>query len=150
MNVLGLSIENAKELLEKGGIYKFAIEMQEIANKCFAGEELDDFSERIFGYICNGGVYGNSENQIAVNRRGNKGRLAYLWMRLFPSFRTMAITYPVLKKLPILLPIFWVVRWVRALFKGKATSLATQLSVSNGLSNEKIREVADICTHLGL
>ena len=147
---MGLNVENAKELLEKGGIYKFALRMQDIAKKCFAGEGLDEFSEKIFGYICGGGVYGNAENKIAVHRRENKGRLAYLWMRLFPSFRTMAITYPVLKKVPILLPIFWVVRWVRALFKGKAASLATQLSVSNNLTNEKLEEVGDICTRLGL
>ena len=147
---MGLNVENAKELLEKGGIYKFALQMQEIANKCFAGEGLDEFSEKIFGYICGGGVYGNSENLIAINRRGNKSKLAYLWMRLFPSFRTMSITYPVLKKAPILLPFCWIARWIRALFKGKATSLANQLTISHSLTDEKIKEVGDICTRLGL
>ncbi len=147
---MGLKVENARELLEKGGIYKFALQMQEIANKCFLGEELDEFSEKIFGYICGGGVYGNSENLIAINRRGNKSKLAYLWMRLFPSFRTMSITYPILKKAPILLPFCWVARWIRALFKGKATSLANQLTISHSLTDEKIKEVGDICTRLGL
>ena len=147
---MGLSIENAKELLEKGGIYKFAIEMQEIANKCFAGEELDELSERVFGYIHSGGVYGNAENKIAVHRRENKGTLSYIVYRLFPPYRVIVHSYPVLKKAPILLPFCWVARWIRALFKGKATTLASQVSVSAGLDDGKIREVADICTHLGL
>lgn len=147
---MGLKVENAKELLEKGGIYKFALQMQEIANKCFAGEGLDEFSEKIFGYICGGGVYGNAENKIAVHRRGNKGTLSYIIYRLFPPYRVIVHSYPVLKKAPILLPFCWVARWIRALFKGKASTLASQVSVSAGITDEKIKEVGDICTRLGL
>lgn len=147
---MGLKVENAKELLEKGGIYKFALQMQEIANKCFAGEGLDEFSEKIFGYICGGGVYGNAENKIAVHRRENKGTLSYIIYRLFPPYRVIVHSYPVLKKAPILLPFCWVARWIKALFKGKASTLASQVSVSAGLADEKIKEVGDICTRLGL
>ena len=36
---------------------------------------------------------------------------------VFPSSATLEYKYPVLKKWPILLPIFWVYRWYLALFR---------------------------------
>ncbi len=147
---MGVSYTAARELLEASGIYKFAAEMHELAEKCFSGEELDELSRSILGYIYSGGVYGNSENKIASFKSENKGTLAYIVKRLFPKYRVMAISYPVLKKAPILLPFCWVVRWIRAVFGGKSKQFANQLAVSSSLSDEKVREVSEIRSHLGI
>ncbi len=147
---MGVSYTDARELLERAGIYKFAAEMHNLASKCFSGEELDELSRSILGYIYSGGVYGNSENKIASFKSKNKGTFAYLIKRLFPQYRVMVISYPILKKAPILLPFCWVWRWIRALFGGKSKQFANQIAVSSSLSDDKVREVSEIRSHLGI
>ena len=147
---MGVSYADARELLERAGIYKFASEMHALANKCFSGEELDGLSRSILSYIYSGGVYGNTENKIASFKSKNKGTLAYLVKRLFPRYKVMAISYPVLKKAPILLPFCWVLRRIRAVFGGKSKKFANQIAVATNLDDEKVREVSEIRSHLGI
>ena len=41
---------------------------------------------------------------------GFSGRLMYLWGLLFPSGKNMRQIYPILEKVPVLLPVFWLIR----------------------------------------
>lgn len=145
---MGISYVTARELLEKAGIYKFAAEMRDIAYKALSGEELNGLSKSIFQYIYSGGVYGNSENKLAVYKSEDKGTFSYIIHRIFMPYRAMCMLFPILKKAPILLPAFWVVRLVRAVFKGKSKNFANQISVSSNMSDEKVREVSDIRSYL--
>ena len=70
-------------------------------------------------YTVTGGTYGNLENAYLRKTR-KKGRFALVMERLFPPYKTMSIRYPVLKKCPILLPIFYVVRIITSVFDGSA------------------------------
>jgi hypothetical protein len=67
----------------------------------------------MLGYIFDSGTYGtvkhNIENQVA-----KKGRFGYFLSRTFLSYDLMKGLYPVLKVLPVLLPVFWVWRLVSA------------------------------------
>lgn len=66
--------------------------------------------------ILSDGVYGRAEKRWIKESR-KKGRGKYLFGRLFPPFRTMKQAFPVLKKLPFLLPFFWIWRILRGVFK---------------------------------
>lgn len=66
--------------------------------------------------ILSDGVYGRAEKRwIKESRKAGRGK--YLFGRLFPPFRTMKQAFPVLKKLPFLLPFFWIWRILRGVFK---------------------------------
>ncbi len=147
---MGISYSCAKELLEKAGIYKFASEMSKLAEQCFTNNERDSLSDSILKYIFMGGVYGSAENHIAVDKAKTKSSVTYALKRLFPPYKSMIITYPFLKKCFFLLPFCYVARWIRAIFGGKSKRIALEMACANNMSNERIKEIKEICSHLGL
>ncbi|MBQ7817873.1 MAG: S24/S26 family peptidase [Oscillospiraceae bacterium] len=60
----------------------------------------------------------DADNVEIYARKGiqKKGAGKYFWGRVFLPYSQMCMYYPCLWKMPILLPVFWVVRWVTALF----------------------------------
>lgn len=140
----------AEALLKKAGIYKFAGEISKVANDCFSANARDGFSDLVLDYIYIGGVYGSKENSIAVEKSRKNSTLIYAIKRLFLPYNSMVIAYPILKKAPYLLPIFWVIRWWEAVFDGKTKRIAKEINCANTLSNQKIEEVKAIRKRLGL
>lgn len=140
----------AEELLRKAGIYKFATEMSNIAEKCFSKNTEDVFADTVLKYIYSGGVYGSSENNIAVYKSKKNSSFLYLIERLFLPYNSMTVSYPILKKAPYLLPFCWIVRWIKALFGGKSKRIVSEMNCANNLSDERIKEVTAIRSRLGL
>lgn len=89
-------------------------------------QKLSDISGRWFGKkvivneedfaLFTDGVYGKIEN-LWEHELQKKGRAKYLFGRLFPSYAVMKTGYPVLAKLPFLLPFCWIARLFRGLFR---------------------------------
>ena len=147
---MGISYSCAKKLLTKAGIYKFASEMSKLAEQCFTYNDRDAFSDTVLKYIFEGGVYGSVENHVAVDKFKNKGSVAYALKRLFLPYKLMIKLYPFLQKAPYLLPIYWVVRWIKAIFGGKSKQIVSEMSRVNNIPDEKVDEVKAICSRLGL
>ncbi len=137
----------ARALLEEAGIYRFAEEMSGLANKCFTERRGDD---PLLSYIWRGGVYGSVENQVAVQKHVTRSRFVYLLKRLFLPYKFMVILYPGLKKVPILLPVYWVRRWIRAILDGKTAHYASEISALGNVSQENLSEIKEIRQRLGL
>lgn len=140
----------AEDLLKQAGIDTFAREMCSIANKCFSLDEKDAFSDLVLQYIFRGGVYGTKDNRIAVKKGEAGNAFLYALKRLFLPYRSMVILYPVLKKLPLLLPICWVARCASAVLKGKGKRIASELERVNDISDDTLSELAEIRSRLGL
>ena len=138
----------AEKLLKKAGIYTFASQMSKIANECFTLNERDEFSDLVLKYIFSGGVYGNKQNHIAVKKSKKTSSIGYVLGRIFMPYKAMAMKYPVLRKCPILLPIFWVVRCFSVIFKGKSKEIKSELLTVNKVSDDKITEISEICAKL--
>ena len=147
---MGISYGCAEELLKRGGIYVFAAKMSRIANQCFAENRIDELGELALKYICAGGVYGSSQNAVAVKKSKNSSSVVYVFRRMFMPYHSMVYSYPVLKKAPILLPFCWVARWFKAIFGGKSKKISSEISCVNNMSEEKIVEVKGLCDRLGL
>ncbi len=149
-NRMNAHFSDAEELLKKAGIYTFASEMSRISNMCFTENTEDELAELVLKYIYNGGVYGSYENTIAVFKTKNNSSFGYLMKRLFMPYKTMKELFPILKKAPILLPVFWVVRWVRAIFEGRTKSFVGEISSSKSVTDTSVGEAREICSRLGL
>ena len=83
-----------------------------------SGDEITDYlTDRIFS--C--GVYGTKENSmlsegVRISKKHKNVKLHKFFSVVFPSFSGMKTLYPILKKLPFLLPFCWVIRWFKVLF----------------------------------
>ncbi len=84
----------------------------------FAGKPSDGISELITKTVFGTGLFGTQENHVlsgGLRLQANSGkknaRGQKILYTIFLPYQHMCKRYPVLEKLPILLPVMWVVRW---------------------------------------
>lgn len=102
--------------------------VQDLLDNWFKGAPATEATELITRSAFQGGVHDEFNRSVADNvmRRHTddgdpllKMKIIWFFRALFPSRITMSYTYPVLTKCPVLLPVFWVVRWFNALFRDR-------------------------------
>ncbi|MBE6109026.1 MAG: hypothetical protein E7194_01255 [Erysipelotrichaceae bacterium] len=115
-----IDVNYVNSMLSMSKLKEFADQSAQLidawANNLTLSAELEEMEEIIFS----AGSYGTDESRIRNHMRrafskGNKTRIQYLRYRVFPPYSLMKAAYPVLEKLPVLLPFCWIYRFV---FKG--------------------------------
>ncbi len=136
---LNLNREYLDAQLKAIGVLDFERKMGKLCESLFDGnsEEID---KDTLIYILNSKTYGTVTNNVA-NGMKNEGKIAWLFKRLFPSYKFMSKMYPVLQKAPILLPIYWVIRLVLMLFRSQSRKMFSA-SMKNIFDKEKRAEDA--------
>lgn len=74
----------------------------------------------------------------------SKSKFSYLLKSLFPGKNSMSVNYPLVDKLPFLLPAFWVQMWFKRLF------IMKNVSIKNGLKNRLSYTDDDVNYYKGL
>lgn len=108
-------------------LYDFYCNIKETLDVWFENKESSEITDYITKVIFNSGAYGLSENTVissalkARNKYNNVilGRINRIWCTIFPSYNSMKTRYFLLKKFPVLLPYYWVSRWIRLLVHNK-------------------------------
>ncbi len=131
------------EILNQIGLDKFAIAMIELSNVWFGDENgvvspHNELTRHTENFILSGGSFGNINNKVAISR-GNKNTFSHIISRFFLPFGEMKKKYPILKKIPILLPFFWFVRLFASIFKGRTKGIANELYYNSHISNDKLK-----------
>jgi len=106
-------LEKVSEIAKKSGPQEYSlIEFEKIVKKLmdqwFNNEIILDNTGL---KIITDGVYGRSEN-LWVKRLKEMGRKRYLLYRLFPPLDELKKKYTILKRIPFLLPVFWIWRLI--------------------------------------
>ena len=60
---------------------------------------------------------------------------------MFLPYKLLRLQYPVLRRAPVLLPFFWVVRWFRLLFSRDRDHLKSTLHAAGKMTKEETEEV---------
>lgn len=109
------------EELEKLKLRKFNDILLESVNYIFYNQEKEnsDDVECFIEFILSSGTYGNIQNSNTRGVANNNSKKKYIWKRLFPPYKQMAVRNPSLKKAPFLLPLFWFTRLIKGLFHFK-------------------------------
>ncbi len=108
---------------EKLGMTKFLSAIERLMGVWFDGNPSDEDSEVLSSYIFEGGAYGttlqgaemHAVRELSNNTSAGKARWQHLLGRFLLPYPKMRLRYPCLKKLPFLLPLFWVIRWLGVL-----------------------------------
>ncbi len=107
--------------LEKAGLYSFARSVQELSEQWLDGKAAKEINQDMGAFILANGTYGTTRN-AAMNKfiQGKKdddsftlAKVKYALRILFPNRQHMTILFPILHKLPFLLPLFWALRGIR-------------------------------------
>ncbi len=104
--------------LSAEGLLDFFLLLERVGAYWYGGGEADDEILKAAYYIATGGTYGTYENRVAYGIE-TKGKLSYVCSRVFPPYRKMKQRYPILKKLPFLLPFMYVARFIQSAFNGR-------------------------------
>lgn len=137
-------------LLKETGLQKLASAAETLADAWFSKAPSNPLSEKFGESILSGKLFG-TDQQRTENRmiKASGNRMAYWLHRVFPNYRTMCRFFPVLKKLPILLPAFWFFRFFRGLFFGRERLYKEYMTVRD-LSDDAVADKESLLAQCGL
>lgn len=106
--------------LKKLKLFDFYRNMLNLLSVWFEGAQSTAITDLITDTVFQGGLYSQLTVPILKAAKAKKSisgsRVRMLRRKLFPSAHDLASHYPVLKKCPVLLPVFWVAQWFELLF----------------------------------
>ena len=122
----------------------------------FEDREYDELSKEITGFIVSSGVFGHLKNSASAATIRNlmdrditkAGKNKYLNL-IFPSFIYMKQIFPILEKVPALLPLMWIVRLVKGvLFKRE--NISHHVNKTNSVDDEYIKKYMEHMSAAGI
>ena len=108
----GADLNRIYSLCEKAGQRELCEDFVKLADVWFGSGEYTDKLREMAEYVIRGGTYGTFENQMEQGIK-KQGKLKFILSRIFPSVNYAREQFPVLRRMPFLLPVFWVVRWFK-------------------------------------
>ena len=148
-----LNREYLNEEFEKLGLTKFVRALEELAICWFTGKPMDENTECISEYVMKSGTYGVSLHGIMINNVKEQSvsgsKFSYFFRTLFLPYKQMKIRYPILQKIPVLLPFYWMKRWFEVLLKRRGNITKTmntmqQMTTENVEKYSKILEITEV------
>ena len=126
-----LDFKYINKQLEKMDLVDFSNQISTLSLKVFDEQELSNEEMETLLFIASSGTYGTLENRVNKGVK-EKGKVRYFFSRIFPPYRFYKSAYPWAYKVPILIPIAWLCRLFRILFKNpkRATSELKMISKS--------------------
>ena len=110
--------------MKDAGIYEFFKFLSDTVSVLF--DDPGSVDKDILHYIYISGAYGSFENSVSNGIR-KQGKTKYVLSRLFPPYRLMKERYHILTYTPLLLPVFWVVRFIKFLCNRKMRDKTVRL-----------------------
>ncbi len=141
---------SAQALLEKAGLERFAGHCCQLARAWFGGSQPEEAAEKMARFILRGGVFGSSENRVAVQQQSHGGRTGYLLSRVFAPREKLCGYFPVLKRHPWLLPVMQVRRWLWLLRPGVARMARGELEANREINQEQAAHMHGFLREMGL
>lgn len=120
----------------------------------FGYEKADEKTDFITEFIFSSGVFGNHKDYListAVKAHENpdsagKRKIFHLF---FLPYSGMCVKYPILKNHPVLLPLYWVIRWLNAIIFKKKKGIM-HLKEFSKISGSDIRTAIKEFNYVGL
>lgn len=143
-----------EEELEKLQLLTFYHRIQRLLSVWFEGNESDNITDFMTEFVFFGGSWGSWETEIlskAVNNKRQRPQKKILLVitKMFPPLSVMTRHYPLLEKVPILLPLCWVLRLLRTLFADRKKRRRGFYVVTD-VSNENIMRYKTHMQDMGL
>lgn len=121
--------KKAKEILRSIGLLEFEERICRLTRAWFETGVLTESDEKLTGYLFGSGIYGDvktsTANDIRKSESKSRGKLALYIRHIFPPVRIMRPMYPRLLKCSVFLPVSWICRWFRLLFRRRKQTADT-------------------------
>lgn len=138
------------DMLMKTGIKTFFEALTRLSDAWFADGAYDDGICRMEKFVLSEGVYGNDKNSIVISQQSEKGRLGYIFHRIWMPYESLCLLYPKLCGRRYLQPFYEVKRWLKIFKPEVRKRKSCDLDIIKNLSAETKREVNCMLHELGL
>jgi hypothetical protein len=137
--------------LKSAGIFEFSQNIKELSDFWFGGGEKAELTHEIESYIFKSGVFGTDElyyvNAMSPQRKKDGSRFLYIIERMFLPYTSMTYLYPILKKAPFLLPLFWCIRLLKV-FKN-TRKVSTEVTKIKSVSEQEVEQRNEFFRKMG-
>ena len=133
------SLESAFSLLAPMCLDEFARTLLSDARTFFTQGEWSEEQRRLCAFFLSNGSFGTFRSHAALREAQGKRKAPtrFFFSRALPPYSHMVVLFPILRKLPVLLPFCWVIRGTRLLRrKDRARFFAIQAENSAATSEE--------------
>ena len=144
--------------LQKIHLLEFYLNICQVLDVWFNGKDSNEMTDFITDFVIQSGSYGTYKNASIAgaikekNEKGHKIRTVKahrIINAIFLPYGSMCGKYPSLKKAPVLLPVYWVYRWIQCVFGTKSNAKKVMKGVGY-LSPENIQNYDDALKYVGL
>ena len=135
-----------EQIMDKLQMLDFYRNVSRTLEVWFEGRENDDVTDMITEYVFNSGSFGAMENKVyyqeltkaSQKKTGIRNSKASSFVdALFPPLRLMQDSYNILFRHPVLLPVYWPVRWADVLIH-RRKNIGKKLRLVSQMSDEKL------------
>ena len=137
-------------LLSQGGLLKFTNASRTLSEVWFGGKEPDELSLQMQEFLLRGGVYGSTDNRVALLQKKKGGRIGYVLSRIFIPYAKLKRYYPVLEKHRWLMPLMQIRRWFMLLNPDVAKMAKREMAINGNLAKTKTDEMNSFLDDIGL
>lgn len=138
------------ELLLKGGLLKFADSARQLSKVWLENSKADTLLYQMQAFLLDGGVYGSSDNRVALHQKKKGGRIGYVFSRAFAPYARLKRYYPVLEKHPWLTPVMQVRRWFKLLDPSVANMAKQEIAANGNIERSTANEMNGLLKQIGL
>ena len=142
--------------LNKMELLAFTKNIEKLSACWFDGVESCELFDKMTAFILSNGVHGLSKNSFMIAMMKNNAaksfkivKVLYTLNLFFPDRKTMVILFPVLNKLPFLLPVTWVLRGLRCVFF-KPQNIVKNLSCVASVNKQDAQNLQRLHQNAGL
>ena len=143
-------ISEAKALLKKGKLTKFAENALRLSRVWFSGEKHDEITLLMQEFIFNGGCFGSDETKMLSAQQKSGGRIKYVLSRIFVPYDDLKGQYPIIKKYRFLTPFCEICRLFSLLFGKRKNFRKAYVGKLMSVSDENIDSINLLFESVGL
>ena len=143
-------VVEASDFCRNAGLGVFERNCVSISEKWFGiSDNSPDIDSDFERFILENGIYGSTKSNVVLNI-GKRNKIKYLFYRTFMPYNLMCIRYPIVKKVPFLLPFMWIVRWVQVITQNDSKRVRNEALAIANTSNESANAVNQMLIRIGL
>lgn len=147
--MLKLNKDYIEQELSSIGLNEFGKNVRELGRKWLEADapiQADDLLFELAEYILGNRNYGNLSDCVVNFEYEAKGSKAcYFIYVAFPSLARMQSVFPWLRKYPVLLPVAWIIRFVKALRERKH-NVVNELSIIKSIDKDSMEQGKQLST----
>lgn len=148
VNRLDLDREFINEKLKSANLDKLNEETLKVLDYIITGNG-NELTKKYCDFLFNVANTKGIENMVLVGR-GNRNGIGYVVSRAFPNYSEMARMYPKLNDNKLLLPYYYVVRFIDRINQGRGNQAINEFKISSKVDKNKIEETKKLFEEIGI